>query len=203
MPIRDSLPRLAFASQKAWHDWLAEHHRTSEGLWLKIAKKDSKIPSVTYAEALESALCYGWIDGQKQKCDDEFWLQKFTLRKPKSIWSAVNRQKALDLIEAGKMQPPGLAAIEAAKANGLWDNAYSSSSTAIVPEDLLQALAPFPEALAFFEALNRSNRYSILFRLETARKPETRQRKIAEMVERMKNEQLYHPLLTKKKPKSE
>jgi uncharacterized protein YdeI (YjbR/CyaY-like superfamily) len=183
----NALPQLTFKTQKAWHRWLAKHHTDTPGIRLQLAKKDSGIPSVTYAEAVETALCFGWIDGQAQRLDDEYFLQRFTPRKRNSIWSQVNRAKALDLIDRGLMQPAGLAAIEQAKANGRWDTAYAGPRAAEVPEDLQAALKARPKAAAFFATLKGQNRYAILFRLQTAKKLETRAarlRKFVEMLER-------------------
>src|SRR5580692_3461449 len=144
---------LSFPDARAWSRWLAPNHASSPGIWLKIAKKGSKIASVTYAEALEVALAWGWIDGQKGKLDEAAWLQRFTPRGPKSIWSKINREKAVALIEAGKMQPAGLAEVERAKADGRWEAAYDSQSRATVPPDLAEALAENLRAARFFETL--------------------------------------------------
>ena len=183
----NSLPQLIFCTQKAWKTWLAKHHADAPGIWLQLAKKDSGIPSVSYAEAVEIALCFGWIDGQAQRLDDAYFLQRFTPRKRNSIWSQVNRAKALDLIDRGLMQPAGLVAIEQAKANGRWDSAYAGPRSVNVPEDLKAALQERPKAAAFFATLKGQNRYAILFRLQTTKKPETRAaklRKFVEMLER-------------------
>ena len=159
------LVTLAFPSQADWERWLAENHASSPGLWLKIAKKETGIPSVTYDEALEAALCYGWIDGQKDKFDDQYWLQRFTPRRSKSKWSKINCDKADKLIAAGKMQPAGLREVERAKADGRWEAAYAGQRTMTVPDDLLQALAENEAARQFFETLNSVNRYAILYRI--------------------------------------
>lgn len=194
MPIKKELPRQCFKTAAAWRRWLAKQHGTSPGLWLQLAKKESGITSITYAEALDEALCYGWIDGQKQKFDQEYWLQKFTPRRRNSLWSQVNRQKVLALIEQGRMQPAGLAVIEEAKANGRWDAAYSSSSQSEAPADLVAALAANPDAAAFFETLDRRNRYAIYFRLQTVRRAETRAAKVATFVAMLsRGETLYPP----------
>lgn len=152
------LPILPFASKKKWADWLARHHDKSAGVWLKLAKKGSEIPSLTYDEALEVALCYGWIDGQKKGFDDKFWLQKFTPRGPKSIWSKINTEKAEKLIKSGEMKPAGLKAIEAAKQDGRWDAAYESQKNISVPDDFQAALDKNAKAKAFFVNLNSVNR---------------------------------------------
>jgi len=186
------LPILPFASQKKWTDWLAKQHGKSAGVWLKLSKKDSGILSVTYDEALDVALCYGWIDGQKKGFDDKYWLQKFTPRGPKSIWSKINTEKAERLIASGEMKPAGLNAIELAKQDGRWDAAYSSQKNISVPDDFLAALDRNKKAKAFFATLNKVNRYAILFRIETAKKAETRARRIQQFVEMLeKNEKIH------------
>ena len=182
MSENQDLPRLGFASSADWEAWLAENYSTSPGLWLKISKRGATEPSMTYDEALDIALCYGWIDGQKATFDDEYWLQRFTPRRPGSKWSQRNRSKATDLIAQGRMQPAGLSAVEAAKADGRWDAAYASPSTATVPDDLQRALETNPAARAFFETLDRQNRYAILYRIQDAKKPETRAQRITKFV---------------------
>lgn len=185
-------PVMLFASKNAWASWLNKNQATSAGLWLRLAKKAAELESVTYAEALDVALCYGWIDGQKKSFDQESWLQKFTPRGTKSIWSKINREKAQELIEAGKMQPAGLQAIEKAKQDGRWDAAYDSQSKATVPDDLQAALDRNPQAKAFFATLNSVNRYAILFRIQTAKKVETRARRIQQFIQMLeKNEKLH------------
>jgi len=176
------LPIVAFGSQQEWERWLAEHHATSKGVWLKIAKKDAGVETVSYAEALESALCYGWIDGQKRPYDDQFWLQRFTPRSPRSKWSRINRDKALALVEQGRMKPAGQAQIEQARRDGRWDAAYEAQSRAEVPDDLQRALDEHPAAQAFFATLDSRNRYAILYRLQDAKKPETRARRLDQFV---------------------
>ena len=186
------LPTLPFENKKKWADWLARQHDKSAGVWLKLAKKDSRIPSVTYEEALDVALCYGWIDGQKKGFDDKYWLQKFTPRGPKSIWSKINTEKAERLIASGEMKPSGLKAVEAAKQDGRWGAAYSSQKNISVPEDFQSALDKNRIAKAFFATLNSANRYAILFRITTARKPETRTKRIQQFVEMLeRGEKLY------------
>ena len=186
------LPILPFASQKKWADWLAKQHDKSTGVWLKLAKKGSEIPSVTYDEALEVALCYGWIDGQKKGYDDKFWLQKFTPRAAKSIWSKINTGRAEKLIKNGEMKPAGFKAIEAAKLDGRWDAAYESQKNISVPDDFQAALNKNAKAKAFFAALNSVNRYAILFRMHTAKRPETRAKRIQQFVEMLeRGEKLY------------
>ena len=167
-------------------------HATCDGLWLKLAKRGAKESSVTYPEAVELALCWGWIDGQKKGLDDQHYLQRFTPRRARSIWSKVNVDKAEALIAAGRMQAPGLAQIEAAKADGRWARAYDGARTSTVPEDLLAALAAEPRAKAFFATLNASNRYAVLWRIQTAVKAETRARRIAQLVEMLARGETIH-----------
>jgi uncharacterized protein YdeI (YjbR/CyaY-like superfamily) len=193
MATADLYPTLAFESQVTWEAWLAENQADSKGLWLKIAKKENGLPSVNYAEALDSALCYGWIDGQKAAMDNQYWLQKFTPRGRKSGWSKVNCQKAEALIASGKMQPAGLRQVEAAKADGRWEAAYESQRTISVPEDLQAELDKHPAARAFFETLDSANRYAVLYRVTTAKKPETRAAKIIKLVEMLERHEKLHP----------
>lgn len=192
MKTKPDIPILQIASQKARAAWLKKNHDKSPGVWLQIAKKASGVRSVTYAEALDGALCYGWIDGQKNSHDASSWLQKFTPRGPKSIWSKINREHVQRLTDAGLMQPAGLKAVEAAKQDGRWDAAYDGQSKAIVPDDLRAALDKNPKAKAFFATLKSTNRYAILFRVHTAKKLETRAKRIAQFVEMLeKGETLY------------
>ncbi len=172
------LPIKAFKKPADWAKWLEANHAKSPGVWLRIAKKDSGLASVTHLEALDVALCYGWIDGQRNANDAQTFLQKFTPRGPRSIWSQINREKVAALIASGQMQPAGLAAIERAKQNGQWEAAYASQKNITVPDDLQAELDARPQAKAFFAALNGTNRYAILFRLATAKKPETRARRL-------------------------
>lgn len=190
---REELPVMAFANQGDWAAWLAANHASTLGIWLRIAKKASGVASVTYDEALEEALCYGWIDGQKKTYDEGSWLQKFTPRGAKSIWSKVNREKVLALIERGRMQPAGHAQIERARQDGRWDAAYDSQKVAAVPDDLAAALEANPAAKAFFATLKSTNRYAILFRIQTAKKPETRAKRIAQFVEMLARNELLYP----------
>jgi uncharacterized protein YdeI (YjbR/CyaY-like superfamily) len=186
------LPTLTVASKKKWSDWLAKQHDKSTGAWLKIAKKDSGIPSVTYEDALDVALRYGWIDGQKKAFNDKYWLQKFTPRGPKSIWSKINTEKVERLIASGEMKPAGLKAIELAKQDGRWDAAYASQKNISVPEDFQAALDDNKKAKAFFTTLNSVNRYAILFRIHNVKKPETRVKRIQQFVEMLeRNEKIY------------
>lgn len=197
MPTVKSIipPELAptlFKSAKAFEAWLKKNHATSEGLWLKIAKRGSNEPSVTYPEAVEIALCWGWIDGQKKSLDDQHYLQRFTPRRARSVWSRINVNKVQALIEAGRMQAPGQAQIEAAKADGRWARAYDSARTSTVPEDLQAALEAEPAAKTFFASINASNRYAILWRIQTAARAETRARRIAQLVEMLARGETIH-----------
>jgi uncharacterized protein YdeI (YjbR/CyaY-like superfamily) len=185
-------PILAFANAAAFRKWLTRHHADHPGLWLKIAKKVSGIPTVTYAEALDEALCHGWIDGQKKPFDDTAYLQKFTRRGPRSLWSRVNIGHVARLEKEGRLQPAGRAAVEAAKADDRWEAAYHSSSTAEMPADFLAALARNPRARAFFDTLPKSRRYSFYFRIVTAKKPETRARRIADFVALLERGETLH-----------
>lgn len=180
MPTKE-LPTLPFASASDWEQWLGEHQQ-DDGVWMKIAKKDSGIESVTHDEALDVALCYGWIDGQRKTLDELFFLQKFTPRRPKSLWSQRNIGKVAMLTSAGRMQPTGLAEVEAAKQDGRWEVAYASQRDMVVPDDFLAALQDNEAALSFFNTLNKSQLFAIGFRLTTAKKPETRQRRFEALV---------------------
>jgi len=188
----NEIPTLLFPKQKDWADWLRKNHAKSSGVWLKLAKKSSGSHSVSYAEALEIALCYGWIDGQKKSYDESFWLQKFTPRGAKSIWSKINKGKAGELIRSGRMKPAGLNAVERAKQNGRWDAAYDSPSVSTVPPDFQARLNKSAKAKAFFATLNRANRYAILFRIQTAKKAETRARKIEQFIEMLERKEKLH-----------
>jgi uncharacterized protein YdeI (YjbR/CyaY-like superfamily) len=192
MPQGD-LPVVGFADPGAWESWLAEQHASSPGVWLKIAKKGSGARGVSYPEALEVALCYGWIDGQKGALDDEYWLQRFTPRKPGSRWSKINTEKAAELIEAGRMQPAGLREIELAREDGRWDAAYLGQRAMAVPEDLERELAGNDAARAFFATLSSVNRYAILYRIGDAKRPETRARRIAKYVAMLAAHETIHP----------
>ena len=186
-------PIVLFADRTEFQAWLSAHHASQPGLWLRIAKAAAPLRSVTYAEALDVALCFGWIDGQKKSYDADSFLQKFTPRQKRSPWSKRNREHAERLIAAGEMHPAGLAAVAAAKADGRWDRAYDSAGTATVPEDLRAALDEHPQASAFFETLTGANRYAILYRVQTAVKPETRARRIAEFVAMLQRRETLHP----------
>jgi uncharacterized protein YdeI (YjbR/CyaY-like superfamily) len=193
------LPIKLFGNQDAWSKWLEANHARSQGLWLRIAKKDSGLASVTYAEALDAALCYGWIDGQKQTYDERSWLQRFTPRRPRSPWSRVNTVKAQALIESGRMRPAGLAQVERARADGRWDSAYAPASSAAVPPDLQAALDANPKAKAFFATLRGSNRYAFIYRVQSAKRPETRARRVAEYVAVLEKAETLHSLMAAKK----
>ncbi|MGH2461056.1 MAG: YdeI/OmpD-associated family protein [Chloroflexota bacterium] len=186
-------PVLGFASAADWEAWLAENGAASAGLGLKIGKRGASEPGVTYDEALDVALCHGWIDGQKNPFDEESWLQRFTPRRPGSKWSRRNRDKATDLIVQGRMRPAGLREVEAARADGRWEAAYAGSSTIEVPDDLRHALEANPAARDFFATLDRTNRYAILYRVEDAKRPETRARRIATFVAMLAEGKKLHP----------
>lgn len=189
----DGLPVLGLGSAAEWDAWLSEHRAGSAGLWLKIPKKGSDAPGVSYPDALSVALCHGWIDGQKGRLDDDYWLQRFTPRRAGSKWSRINRDQATALIEAGQMRPAGLREVELARADGRWAVAYESQSTAAVPEDLARALAGNDTARAFFERLDGANRYAILYRLADAKRPETRARRLATFMAMLSEGKKIHP----------
>ncbi|MAS37974.1 MAG: hypothetical protein CL610_28525 [Anaerolineaceae bacterium] len=176
------LPIMAFADAQAWEAWLDDHHLEAPGIWMKFAKKGTGVQTVNYAEGVEVALCFGWIDGQARKLDDTYWLQRFTPRRRRSMWSQINVGRAEAMIEQGRMRPRGLEEIERAKADGRWDAAYPSPANATVPDDLQQALDQNPEAKAFFEQLTSGNRFAILNRISMAKKPETRQKRIDQFI---------------------
>jgi uncharacterized protein YdeI (YjbR/CyaY-like superfamily) len=179
-------PLIAFPTPAAFRRWLRTNHAAHPGIWMKIAKKDSGHASITYAEALDEALCHGWIDGQKQRHDEAWWLQKFTRRGPRSLWSKINIGHITRLEREGRLQPAGRAAVAAAQADGRWARAYDSSRTAELPPDFLAAVAGSQRARERLAALTRAQRYAIFFRLTTARKPETRARRLADLVKRLK-----------------
>jgi uncharacterized protein YdeI (YjbR/CyaY-like superfamily) len=186
------LPVLRLSGRWEWESWLDEHHATSPGVWLLIAKKAANYTTVTRPEAVEVALCYGWIDGQGRSHSDADWLQKFTPRGVKSVWSKINREKAEALIADGRMRPAGAAAVAQAKADGRWAAAYDSPSTSAVPDDLQATLEANPEAKQFFATLNAANRYAILWRLQTAKRAETREKRLRQFVEMLgRHEKLY------------
>lgn len=176
-------PTLAFATAADFEAWVAEHRDDQAGLWLRLAKKASGIESVSYDEAVQVALCYGWIDGQGRRGDDATWLQRYCPRRPRSVWSKRNVGFVAELTAAGRMQPEGLAEVERAQADGRWARAYDGQAAAVVPDDLRSALDAVPAAAAGFAALNSSNRYTILYRVQDAKRAETRARRIAQFVE--------------------
>jgi uncharacterized protein YdeI (YjbR/CyaY-like superfamily) len=188
----DDLPIVLFASPAELEAWLEESHAESDGLWLKIAKKGSGVESVSYAEALEVALCFGWIDSQKRGFDERHFLQRFTPRRPRGRWSRNNRDAAEGLIAAGKMRPAGLAEVEAAKADGRWQAAYAGQRTAEVPDDLRRELDGNPAAREFFAGLDSANRYAIVYRLNDAKKPETRERRLRKFVAMLERGEKIH-----------
>jgi uncharacterized protein YdeI (YjbR/CyaY-like superfamily) len=190
--VGDELPILLFAAPSDLEGWLEENHAGSTGLWLKIAKKGSGVESVTYAEALELALCFGWIDSQKRGFDELFFLQRFTPRRPRGKWSQINREKAEALIASGAMRPPGRAEVEAARADGRWDAAYAGQRTAEVPEDLQRELDRSPAAREFFATLDSANRYAILYRLDEAKRAETRERRLRKFVGMLERGEKIH-----------
>ena len=189
----DSLPVVSFEDTDAWDAWLTAHAAGSPGLWLKIAKKGSAGRSISYSDALDVALCHGWIDGQKGRLDDEYWLQRFTPRKPGSKWSKINTERAAALIESGRMRPAGLHQVERAQADGRWEQAYESQSRVTVPEDLARALAANQRARAFFATLDSTNRYAILYRIGTAKRPETRAKRIDAFVAMLSEHKKIYP----------
>jgi uncharacterized protein YdeI (YjbR/CyaY-like superfamily) len=186
------LPVHLFARRSDFEAWLDDNHGSSPGIWLKIAKKGSGVESVDYAEALELALCFGWIDSQKRGLDEKYFLQRFTPRRPRGKWSQINRAKAEELIAAGAMRPAGLTEDEAAKADGRWDAAYAGQRAATVPGDLSQELDRNPAAREFFDSLDAANRYAILYRLQEARKPETRERRLRKFVAMLERGEKIH-----------
>jgi uncharacterized protein YdeI (YjbR/CyaY-like superfamily) len=189
----DPLPVMTFESIDAWDAWLAAHHAGSPGLWLKIAKKGSAGTTISYSDALDVALCHGWIDGQKGRHDDDYWLQRFTPRKPGSNWSKINTERAAALIASGRMRPAGLREVERAQADGRWEQAYESQSRVTVPDDLARALAANERARAFFATLDSANRYAILYRIRTAKRPETRAKRIDTFVAMLSEHKKIHP----------
>jgi uncharacterized protein YdeI (YjbR/CyaY-like superfamily) len=190
--MADELPIKLFASWAQLEAWFDEHHAESGGIWLKIAKKGAGVTSVNYSEALELALCFGWIDSQKRSFDERHFLQRFTPRRPRGRWSRINREKAEGLIASGAMRPAGLAEVEAAKADGRWDEAYAGQRTAEVPEDLRRELDLSDAARAFFATLDSANRYAIVYRLQEAKKPQTRERRLRKFVAMLERGEKIH-----------
>ena len=185
-------PFQAFKDAKAWAAWLKKHHADAADLWIRFYKKGSGVPSVSHAEALDEALCWGWIDGHVKALDARSWIHRFTPRGPRSQWSQRNREHVARLAEAGRMRPPGLAQVRAAQADGRWERAYSPPSQAQAPADFLKALGRDKAAQAFFKTLNRANVYAIAYRLETAKKPETRERRMAQILAMLKAGKKFH-----------
>ncbi len=186
-------PTLTFTNQAEWESWLELNGSVTSGVWLRLAKKTARQQTVSYAEALEIALCHGWIDGQKKAESEHYWLQRFTPRTARSIWSKINKEKAEALVSAGRMKPAGMREIERARKDGRWERAYSSASKSTIPDDLQKALNANKKAKAFFATLNSQNRYAILFRVQNVKKAETRARKIAQFIEMLANGEKLHP----------
>jgi len=183
---------IPFETPKKFENWLKKNHKTSNGIWLRLFKKDSKQKSITYEEAVIEALCFGWIDGQSNKYDDQSWIQKFTPRRPKSIWSQRNKERIEQLTREGRMKPPGMAEVEKAKADGRWDKAYAPPSEMTIPADFLKALSGNKKAKAFFDTLNKTNTFAIAFRLQTAKKEETRQRRMKVIMTMLAKGKKFH-----------
>ena len=192
MPTKPELPTLEFADAGAWERWLEGNHESSPGIWLKIAKKGAPTATVDHPQALEQAIRYGWIDGQKRGFDEHYWLQRFTPRGPRSKWSQVNRDKALELIAGKRMKPAGLAQFEAARSDGRLEEAYEPQSRATVPADFQVALDQNPNAAAFFATLTGANRYAFLYRLHHVKKPEARAKRIATYIEMLCEGRTFH-----------
>lgn len=183
---------LSFEMPADWDAWLERHGGVSTGVWLRFSKKGASQPTISYAQALESALCHGWIDGQKKAENEHYWRQRFTPRAARSIWSKINTAKAEALIAAGRMRPAGMREIERAKQDGRWERAYAPASQSTIPDDLQQAFDANPQAQAFFATLNSQNRYAILFRIQHVKKAETRAKKIDQFIGMLtKGEKLY------------
>ncbi|MCW3027452.1 MAG: hypothetical protein JWN81_663 [Solirubrobacterales bacterium] len=193
MGADDGLPTLPFASAADWERWLEDRHAACEGVWIKMAKKDAAIDSVRYPEVLEVALCFGWIDGRREALDERHFLQRFTPRRQRSRWSRINRETAERLTAEGSMRPAGLAEVDRAKADGRWDAAYEGQRSITVPVDLQRELDARPQASAFFEQLSSQNRYAILYRLQDAKRPETRARRLAKFVAMLEAGETIHP----------
>jgi uncharacterized protein YdeI (YjbR/CyaY-like superfamily) len=193
MGADDGLPTIFFQSAADWEQWLDANHEGARGVWIKVAKKGSGIASVTTAEALEAALCFGWIDSRREALDDDYFLQRYTPRQPRGRWSRINREKVERLIAEGRMRPAGLAEIERAKAEGRWHAAYDGARVATVPDDLRRELDARPAAKAFFDRLSSQNRYAILYRLQDAKKPETRARRLVKFIAMLEAGETIYP----------
>jgi uncharacterized protein YdeI (YjbR/CyaY-like superfamily) len=189
---KTDFPIIFFESQDEWRSWLEKNHNVDRGVWLRFYKKGSGITSLNYAQALDEALCYGWIDGQSKTSDEKSYLQKFTRRRTRSIWSKRNIEHITRLAEEGKMKPSGLKAAEAAKADGRWDMAYDSPGNMSIPEDFLLELSKDNKAFAFFETLNKANTYAISWRLQTAKKPETREKRMKIILGMLSRGEKFH-----------
>lgn len=192
MKAKTELPVIAFQSQKRWRDWLLKNYNKADGVWLRLYKKDSGVKSINHKMALDEALCFGWIDGQAKSYEEHSYLQKFTPRRKRSIWTKRNTEKVELLINEGKMHESGLREIEAAKADGRWERAYDSPADMKIPEDFLKEISQNKKALEFFNALNKTNKFSIAYRLQTAKKPETRQKRIKTIIEMMEQGKKFH-----------
>jgi len=193
MSASEDQKSIRFASAAEWERWLGENHRDCDGVWIKMAKRASGVDGVRYPEVLESALCYGWIDARREALDERFFLQRFTPRRTRSRWSRINRETAERLISEGRMRPSGLAQVERAKADGRWEAAYESQARSRIPEDLERELDARPAAKASFERLNSQNRYAILYRLADAKRAETRERRLAKVVEILEAGKTIYP----------
>jgi uncharacterized protein YdeI (YjbR/CyaY-like superfamily) len=193
MPTPTDLPVLAFATVEEFEQWLEREHETAPGVWVRFPRKGTDVPSVTYEEAVLVALCFGWIDGQARSLDETAWLQRYTPRRKRSVWSQINRERIARLVEEGRMRAAGLAEVERAKADGRWAAAYAPPSTATVPPDLAAALSASPAAETAYAGLDSRNRYAILHRLATTRKPETRARRIATFVAMLEKGEVLYP----------
>jgi len=189
---KPDLPVLSFASQSIWEQWLEQNHTTSPGIWLQMFKKNSGIASINYAQALDVALCYGWIDGQLKSIDELSYMQRFTPRRPRSIWSKRNIEHIDRLIKEGRMRPAGLKEAETAKADGRWEVAYDGQGTMNLPADFQEELSKHKKASAFYESLNKANKYAIAWRIQTAKRPETREKRMKEILEMLEREEKYH-----------
>jgi uncharacterized protein YdeI (YjbR/CyaY-like superfamily) len=189
----DALPRLTFATDAEWEAWLERHHLDAPGVWVQIAKKGSGLESVRYPEVLDTAICFGWIDGRREALDETHFLQRFTPRRPSSRWSKINTDKVAALKRAGRMRSAGLAEVRKAKADGRWEAAYEGQRVASVPPDLQRELDVRPAAAEFFAKLSSQNRYAILYRLQDAKRPETRARRLQTFVAMLEAGETVHP----------
>jgi len=189
---KSNIPILSFASPKEWEQWLAINYTNANGIWIRFFKKGSAVSSVTYTQALDEALCYGWIDGQKKLFDKQSYLTKYTPRRAKSIWSKKNIEHVARLYKLGKMKPSGIQEAENAKADGRWDRAYDSPSNMKIPDDFLKKLSQNKKAKTFFDTLNKTNTYAITWRLQTAKKLETREKRMEQLIEMLSQEKKFH-----------